>query len=104
MFANHSLELLSDFIDGLIPGDGFESLAVFLQGQRHAIGMVLMVPDVQSLAAHIPLAAGIALIPANFDDLIVLDPNLESAEIASQYTRRFLPLGHFRLLASIDSD
>ena len=104
MFIDHSLELPADFIDCLIPGYGFEFLSVFLQGVRQPVGMVLMVPDVQPLAAHIPLAAGVVLIPANLDDLIALHSNLEPAQIASQYTRRFLPLGHFRLLALFDSD
>ena len=104
MFVDHSPELLTDFIDGLIPGYGIKSLSVFLQGVRQPVGMVLMVPDVQPLAAHISLAAGVVLIPANLGNLIVLHSNLESAQIASQYTRCFLPLGHFRLLALLNSD
>jgi hypothetical protein len=41
--------------------------------------MVLMVFDVQALAANIPCAVRVFFIPTNLNDLIVLDPNLEPA-------------------------
>ncbi len=44
-----------------------------------AILVVLIVFYVQALAACIPLAAGVGLVPANLNNLIVLDPNLEPA-------------------------
>ena len=61
------------------------------------VGMVLIEPDAQPLATGVPLAARVVLVSANLDDFIVLDPNLESALIASQYTRCFFPFVHDRL-------
>jgi len=43
------------------------------------VGMVLMVPDVQALAAHIPFAVRVVFVPTNLSYPIVLDPNLEPA-------------------------
>jgi hypothetical protein len=54
--------------------------------------MVLVGLDVQSLTAGIALATGVVLISSNLTYLIVLDSNLEPAEIPSQYTGCLFPI------------
>ena len=41
--------------------------------------MVLVIPDIEPLAANIPLAVRIVLVSPAFDNLIILDANFQSA-------------------------
>ena len=68
---------------------------------RKAVGMVLVIYDVQSLTTDITLSAGIILVPMNFNYTIVLDSNLKPTEICSQYTGCFFPIHYFDLLTRI---
>jgi hypothetical protein len=60
--------------------------------------MVLVIANIQALAADVPLAVQVVLVAPAFDDLIIFDANLQSAQIGSQHTGRFFPLGHIPLL------
>jgi len=48
--------------------------------------MVLIGFDIQPFTASIAFAAWVILISFNLNNTIVLDPNLEPADISSQYT------------------
>ena len=58
------------------------------------VRMVLIGFDAQPLSTDISLTARIILVPADFYDAIVLDPNLESALVSSQHARCLFPF-HF---------
>ena len=60
--------------------------------------MVLVIADIQAFAADVPLAVQVVFVAPAFDDLIIFDANLQSAQIGSQHTGRFFPLGHIPLL------
>jgi hypothetical protein len=59
-----------------------------------ALGMVLMVGNLQTLAADIPLAARIIPVRSNPDHFIVLHPDFESAVLGAHHTGCFMPLVH----------
>jgi hypothetical protein len=59
---------------------------------HQAVGVVLIIVDIQSLAADVAFCKGIIPVSTDFNDTIVLDPNLESTVIPSQYTRCFFPI------------
>jgi len=50
---------------------------------HEAIGMVLMISDVQSLAANITLTARIVLIATNFHYTIILYSNFKTTDICA---------------------
>jgi hypothetical protein len=67
---------------------------------RKALGMVLVAVNIQSLAAHIALAARVVLVRSNFDHFIVFHLDFKSAVLGTQYAGCFMPLIHDALLDS----
>ena len=62
------------------------------------LGMVLMVGNLQALAADISLAAGIVLVRSNLGDLIVFQLDFKPAVLGSHHTGCFMPRVHLALL------
>ncbi len=60
--------------------------------------MVLMVANIEPFAAYVSPAVQVVLVASAFDNLIIFDANFQSAEIDSENTRCFFPLGHIHLL------
>ena len=89
-------EFISHFVDSLFPGYLLKCVTDLFKGMRKSIGMVLIKLDVQPFTTGITLSEWVILIASNLDYLIILDPNLEPAQIASQYTVCLFPV-HFNL-------
>ncbi len=60
--------------------------------------MVLMVLDIQSLSADIPLTSRVCLVRTDLNQPIVLNQNLKATEIYTQYTGSLFPFLHGLLL------
>ena len=95
MFVYDCGEPFGHFVNRLPPGYLLKSVADLFERRGQTVGVVLIGLDVQSLTAGIALAAGIVLVSSNLSYLIVLDPNLEPAEIPSQYTGCLFPIHCF---------
>ena len=98
MVIHNVFEPGRDLVYGLVPRNPFKPIPRTFQRIFEAVGMVLVISNIESLAADIPLAVQVVLVAPAFDDLIIFDANFQSAEIDSQNTRCFFPLGHICLL------
>jgi hypothetical protein len=65
---------------------------------RKALGMVLMVSNLQPLAAGITLAARVVFIRPNLEYFVVSHLDFQPAVLGTQYTGCFMPRVHFVLL------
>jgi hypothetical protein len=92
VFVYNGGEFFGYLLNSLFPGYFLKSVSHLFEGMHKAVGMVLMIDDVQSLTAGVTLRAGIVLISTNFNYMIVLDSNLKPTEICSQHTRCFFPI------------
>ena len=94
MLFHDAFKFGRNFFNGLVPGNFFKFVPYLFQRVSEPVGVVLIVLDVQPLAAGITLRAGIVFVSANFNYTIVLDLDLKPTDISSQYTRCFFP-SHF---------
>ena len=99
--VNNSGEFVGHFFNGLFPRYFLKFVADLFKGVGKTIGMVLIKLDAQSLATRIPLSERIILVAANLDYLIVFDPYLEPAQIASQHTVCLFPVHYYLLYKTV---
>ena len=83
-----------DLVQGLVPGYFLEAVADPLQGVGQPVGVVLVMDDVQPLAAGVALAAGVFLVRPHLDHAVVGDLDFEAAVLRAEHAARFVPLGH----------
>jgi len=77
-------QTVGDFADGLIPGNPFELSADFFQRIFEPVGVVLVIGDVQALAADVAFAFGIGFVRPDFDDAVIFDFDDETAVLCAQ--------------------
>jgi len=94
VFVNDALELRCDFIDGLVPGDPLEFVPDFFERIFQAVGVVLVIGDVQTLAADIPFAFGVGFVASNFDDAVVFHFDFQTAVLRAEDTAGFKYFSH----------
>ena len=98
MLFHDAFKFGRNFFNGLVPGNFFKLVPDLFQRMSESVGVVLIVLDVQPLAADIAFAARIVLVPLDFSYTVVLYADFQSAYVASQYTGCFFPIGHINLL------
>ena len=73
--VHHGPHFPGDFVQGLVPGNRLERPVHLFQGLGEAVLGILVVEDVQPLAAGIPAAAGVLLVRQDLDHPVVFyDP------------------------------
>ena len=99
MFVDDGGELPGDLFDGPFPGYLLKYVTHPFERMHEPIGVVLMIGDIQSLAANVTLATGMVLVAANLDDSIVFNPHFQPAEIRTEDTACFFPIHGSRYLS-----
>jgi hypothetical protein len=79
VFVRNGSEPNRDLVYGLVPRNPFKPFLHPFQRILQAVGMVLVIADIEPLAADIPLAVQIVLVAPAFDNLIILDANFQPA-------------------------
>ena len=91
MGLNSRFELFRYLAEGLIPGDLFELVPYSFQRLLQPILVVLVMEDLQSFPAIVPLAARIFLVRTHFDYAVRFNQNLEAAVLRTTNTGRLFP-------------
>ena len=72
-------ELGRNLLYGLVPRNLFKPIPHAFQRILETVGMMLMVTNIESLTANIPLAVQVFLVTPAFDNLIIFNANFQSA-------------------------
>ena len=79
VFIQDASQFVCNLTDRLVPGYPFKPIPHPFQRIKQAVGMVLVIADIQALAAGVALAVQVVLVAPAFDDLIVFDANFQPA-------------------------
>jgi len=92
--ADDAFQASRDFINSLIPGNPFKCVPDPFQGVFQAVGIVLVVCNVEPLAAAVAFASDIGLVRPNLDDAVVFHFRFEPAVLRAEDTAGLVNCTH----------
>ncbi len=94
ILVNNTFEFGGDFVDGLVPGNPLKFIPDFFQRIFQPVGIVLMIGDMQTLAADIAFAFYICLVALHFNDAVRFHLDFQAAILCAEDTAGFMNLSH----------
>ena len=94
MGAHNLFEFGCDFVERLFLGDPLETISYALEGKFQSLRIILEIGDIGTLAADIALRTGIFLIRPDLKNFVSFGDDFQTAILATEGTRGFLPFIH----------
>jgi hypothetical protein len=98
VLLDDSLELCSDLVDGLLPGDPLKGASYPLQRILQSVGVVLVIGNVQPFPANVAFTSDITLVPFHLHNAIILYLDFQPAVLCTQDATGFIGRIHDFLL------